>query len=116
MLAAQLGVEIIFELVESVAAAAGNGDGGGGLVFGGVHLDVVLEGVVVDVVFPAQVSMIRSRSGGIETDEELTYEDSIVVQIPAQTAPRTSWSGCAVLSELMFFLPECPPRGAAAAQ
>ena len=49
MLAAQLGVKVILELLEGRVRAARDGDGGG-LVLGGVRPDVVFERVVVDVI------------------------------------------------------------------
>lgn len=45
-------VEGVLEALQGVVLLAGDGDGGGGggLVLGGVHPDLVLERVVVDVV------------------------------------------------------------------
>ena len=53
MLAAQLGVKVILELLEGRVRAARDGDGGG-LVLGGVRLDVMFERVVVDVIWTRQ--------------------------------------------------------------
>lgn len=49
VLAAEFGKEGVFKLGEGGILIAGN-DHGGGLVAGGVHLDLVLERVVVEVV------------------------------------------------------------------
>ena len=49
MLLAELAVEVVLELAQWRVLVAGNGNRGR-LVLGGVCLDVVLEGIVVDVV------------------------------------------------------------------
>ncbi len=49
VLATQLGKEGVFKLGQSDVLVAGN-DHGGGLVASGVHLDLMLEGVVVEIV------------------------------------------------------------------
>lgn len=111
MLAAQLGVEVIFELAQGRVGPPGDGDGGG-LVLGGVRLDVVLERVVVDVIYssPATVSQRQSATPGASliffclsfffwvfspalTGPVLgwTYGGSIAVQTRSRIVRRISW-------------------------
>lgn len=50
MLAAELGIEIIFEFGQGSVWLARYGDCAC-LIFGGMHLNMVFEGVVVDIIW-----------------------------------------------------------------
>ena len=67
VLAAQLRVEVILELGQRRVRAARDGDGGG-LVLGGVRLDVVLERVVVDVICMQRASTGAPGSAAINAE------------------------------------------------
>ena len=88
MLAAQLGVKVILELLEGRVRAAGDGDSGG-LVLGGVRLDVMFERVVVDFIWTKTVSI----SPVIDSQSGRTYGGSIVVPTPSRISRRISFRG-----------------------
>lgn len=50
MLAVELGVQVVFKLAQGQVRVAGDGHGSGAAP-GGVRLDLMLEGVVVEVVY-----------------------------------------------------------------
>ena len=94
MLPAELRVEVVFELEQRRVRAARDRYRRG-LVPGCVHLDVVFQRAVVDVIWNA--GAVASAMGplplelGMQFGRGWTYGGSIVAQIPSRTARRTSF-------------------------
>lgn len=70
MLAAELDVEAVLEPAQGRVLAAGDGHGRG-LGAGGVGLDLMLEGVVVEVVFFCVCARGGSEDSGLRCGDEL---------------------------------------------